>query len=98
MGAQRLTLPTLPRNFDALRDAPIAQLVERLTLNQRVRGSSPCGRTNIYIFTFKACPPRSRQVTFPPTFCLCVSARAIVDKRVTVWTFPPPGYVKRKSS
>ena len=26
--------------------APIAQLVERLTLNQRVRGSSPCGRTN----------------------------------------------------
>ena len=28
--------------------APIAQLVERLTLNQRVRGSNPCGRTNIY--------------------------------------------------
>ncbi len=25
--------------------APIAQLVERLTLNQRVRGSSPCWRT-----------------------------------------------------
>ena len=25
--------------------APIAQLVERLTLNQLVRGSSPCGRT-----------------------------------------------------
>ena len=27
--------------------APVAQLVEQLTLNQRVQGSSPCGRTNI---------------------------------------------------
>ena len=35
-----------PRHcFDVCSYAPIAQLVEQLTLNQRVRGSSPCWRT-----------------------------------------------------
>ena len=38
-------------------DAPVAQLVEHLTLNQGVQGSSPCGCTtkekaNIYLFAF----------------------------------------------
>ena len=28
------------------KDAPVAQLVEHLTLNQGVQGSSPCGCTN----------------------------------------------------
>ena len=28
-----------------MKHAPVAQLVEQLTLNQRVQGSSPCGRT-----------------------------------------------------
>ena len=27
------------------KDAPVAQLVEHLTLNQGVQGSSPCGKT-----------------------------------------------------
>ena len=31
------------------RDAPVAQLVEHLTLNQGVQGSSPCGCTIIRI-------------------------------------------------
>ena len=36
------------RFFDLKSDiAPIAQLAEQLTLNQLVRGSSPCGRTNL---------------------------------------------------
>src|SRR5690606_35716931 len=34
-----------PAGDIVLRRAPIAQLAEQLTLNQRVRGSSPCGRT-----------------------------------------------------
>ena len=38
-------------------DAPVAQLVEHLTLNQGVQGSSPCGCTtkekaNIYLLAF----------------------------------------------
>ena len=30
------------------KDAPVAQLVEHLTLNQGVQGSSPCGCTKVH--------------------------------------------------
>ena len=40
-----LRLAKLSKSLEIFFNAPIAQLVERLTLNQRVRGSSPCGRT-----------------------------------------------------
>ena len=33
--------------YNATLDAPVAQLVEHLTLNQGVQGSSPCGCTFI---------------------------------------------------
>ena len=48
-------------------DAPVAQLVEHLTLNQGVQGSSPCGCTtkekaNIYLFAFLFLYPMNSQV------------------------------------
>ena len=39
-------MTVLPKiNYTAYRHAPVAQLVEHLTLNQGVQGSNPCGCT-----------------------------------------------------
>ena len=61
--AKRFGFVFLPRGSCFLIHAPLAQLVEQLTLNQRARGSSPRRRTT------KIClPPRKDRSFFVPNF------------------------------
>ena len=68
-------------NIDRFRHSPVAQLVEQLTVNQRVAGSSPAG--GAFLFSTSA-PTRSRSAEHTSKATHAQSATLVTDIQINL--------------